>query len=49
MDNIAGSLGQAPRKIQERQLRHFAAADPHYGAGVATRLGTAALREEAAA
>ncbi len=39
MDNIAGSLGQAPRFIQERQLRHFLAADPAYGAGIARRLG----------
>ncbi|MCG5241817.1 catalase [Azospirillum doebereinerae] len=39
MDNIAGSLGQAPAAIQQRQLRHFLAADPAYGHGVAQRLG----------
>ncbi|CAO3419537.1 catalase [Azospirillum doebereinerae] len=39
MDNIAGSLGQAPAVIQQRQLRHFLAADPAYGQGVAQRLG----------
>ncbi|MGF7173697.1 catalase [Azospirillum doebereinerae] len=39
MGNIAGSLGQAPAAIQQRQLRHFLAADPAYGHGVAQRLG----------
>jgi len=39
MDNIAGSLGQAPEFIQQRQLNHFFAADPAYGAGIAKRLG----------
>ncbi len=41
MDNIAGSLGQAPAFIQQRQLKHFYAADPDYGAGIAKRLGVA--------
>ena len=42
MDNIAGSLGQAPDFIQRRQLAHFFAADPAYGAGIAKRLGVTA-------
>ncbi|MNV97804.1 Catalase [compost metagenome] len=50
MDNIANSLGEAPGFIQRRQLRHFFAADPAYGAGIAKRLGmtAAAASEEAA-
>ncbi|MBP2316796.1 catalase [Azospirillum soli] len=49
MDNIAGSLGQAPEFIQQRQLKHFFAADPAYGAGIAKRLGvTVAAAVEAA-
>ena len=39
MDNIAGSLRNAPLFIQQRQLKHFLAADPAYGEGVAKRLG----------
>ncbi|QCG89956.1 catalase [Azospirillum sp. TSH100] len=39
MDNIAGTLGKAPLFIQQRQLKHFLAADPAYGEGVAKRLG----------
>ncbi|PWC74322.1 catalase [Azospirillum sp. TSH64] len=39
MDNIAGSLRNAPLNIQQRQLNHFLAADPAYGEGVAKRLG----------
>ncbi|QCN99093.1 catalase (plasmid) [Azospirillum argentinense] len=50
MDNIANSLGEAPGFIQRRQLAHFFAADPAYGAGIAKRLGltAAAATEEAA-
>ncbi|MFC5358652.1 catalase [Azospirillum himalayense] len=50
MDTIANSLGEAPGFIQRRQLRHFFAADPAYGAGIAKRLGVtaAAATEEAA-
>ncbi|MGY0710799.1 catalase [Azospirillum argentinense] len=50
MDTIANSLGEAPLFIQRRQLRHFFAADPAYGAGIAKRLGVtaAAVTEEAA-
>jgi catalase len=32
--NIAGSLGQTSKEIQQRQLRHFHAAHPEYGAAV---------------
>ncbi|WP_434623482.1 catalase [Azospirillum sp. B2RO_4] len=39
MDNIAGSLGKVPLFIQQRQLKHFLAADPAYGEGIAKRLG----------
>ncbi|UEM05755.1 catalase [Skermanella rosea] len=48
MDNIAGSLGQAPAAIQRRQLAHFEKADPAYAEGVARRLPTqpAALAAE---
>jgi catalase len=38
MDNIAGTLGQAPVEIQKRQIQHFMKADPAYGHGVAARL-----------
>jgi catalase len=34
IDNIVGSLRQAPHEIQERQLEHFHKADPAYGEGV---------------
>jgi catalase len=39
IDNIVGSLMSVPREIQERQLVHFAKADPDYGRGVAEGLG----------
>ena len=39
IDNIVGSLGQAARRIQELQVRHFYKADPAYGNGVAKGLG----------
>ncbi len=39
IDNIVGSLGQAPRRIQELQISHFYKADPKYGEGVAKGLG----------
>jgi len=37
--NIAASLKNAPRRIQELQVQHFFQADPAYGAGVANALG----------
>jgi catalase len=49
IENIAGSLGQTPRRIQELQVRHFYKADPAYGTGVAKGLGldiTAVLAPE---
>jgi catalase len=39
IQNIAGSLGQAPKRIQELQVQHFYKADPAYGGGVAKLLG----------
>jgi catalase len=39
IDNIAGSLGNAPKRIQELQVQHFFKADPAYGTGVAEKLG----------
>ena len=39
ISNIVGSLGQAPKRIQELQVRHFYKADPAYGTGVAKGLG----------
>ena len=39
MDSIAGAMQGVPEFIQQRQIGHFAKADPAYGAGVAQRLG----------
>ncbi len=39
MDAIAGAMTGVPEFIQQRQIGHFAKADPAYGAGVAKRLG----------
>ena len=39
IDNIVGSLGQTPKRIQELQVKHFYKADPAYGTGVAQGLG----------
>jgi len=39
MDSIAGAMQGVPDFIQQRQIGHFAKADPAYGAGVAQRLG----------
>ena len=39
MDAIAGAMQGVPDFIQQRQIGHFAKADPAYGAGVAARLG----------
>lgn len=41
MDNIAAAMTGVPETIQQRQVAHFAKADPAYGAGVARRLGLA--------
>lgn len=39
MDNIASAMQGVPKEIVERQVVHFAKADPAYGAGVAKRMG----------
>jgi catalase len=39
ISNIVGSLSNAPKQIQERQIGHFMKADPAYGRGVAEGLG----------
>ena len=39
IENIVGSLGQAPQRIQKLQVSHFYKADPQYGLGVAEGLG----------
>jgi catalase len=36
--NIAGSLGNVPKDLQEKMVAHFAKADPAYGEGVAKAL-----------
>lgn len=41
MDNIAAAMQGVPKHIVERQVVHFAKADPAYGAGVAKRMGVA--------
>ena len=38
-DNTARSVGDAPREIQLRHVRHCLKADPAYGQGVAKALG----------
>ena len=42
VENIINAMKTVPREIQERQIAHFAKADPRYGAGVAKGLGFAA-------
>jgi catalase len=37
--NLVGAMQDVPRAIQERQIGHFAKADPAYGAAVAKGLG----------
>ena len=39
MENIAGSLKNAPVEIQKKMLVHFRKADPAYGDGIARELG----------
>lgn len=39
IENLVGAMKSVPGKIQERQLAHFAKADPGYGKGVAAGLG----------
>ncbi|VCU69775.1 Catalase [Pigmentiphaga humi] len=44
IDNIVGAMRSVPRAIQERQIAHFAKADPRYGAAVAEGLGIEAAQ-----
>ena len=44
IDNIVGSLGQAKREIQEKQVQHFKRADPEYGRRV--EAGLQAMRSK---
>lgn len=39
VNNIAGSLGQTPERIQKLQVSHFMKADPDYGQRLAAALG----------
>jgi catalase len=39
IENIVGSLKNAPVRIQEKQVQHFLKCDPAYGGGVAMGLG----------
>ncbi len=45
IENIVGSMKGIPQYIQERQIVHFAKADPEYGRGVAQGLGLKAPAE----
>jgi catalase len=38
-ENIARSIGEAPRQIQLRHVGHCLKADPAYGKGIADALG----------
>ncbi|MCL6626414.1 MAG: catalase [Alicyclobacillus shizuokensis] len=49
IDNVAASLGQADRAIQERMLPHFYRADADYGERVAKALGLESAARAAAA
>jgi len=46
--NIAASLKNAPRRIQELQVQHFFQADPAYGAGVANALDLSTAKANSA-
>ena len=39
MANIAGTLGKAPREIQEKMVAHFSRADQAYGDGISQAIG----------
>ena len=39
MDNISAAMAGVPSAIVQRQIAHFAKADPAYGVGVAQRMG----------
>ncbi|WP_394827538.1 catalase [Pendulispora albinea] len=44
VQNIVGALKTVPRAIQERQIAHFAKADPEYGARIAEALELGSAR-----
>jgi len=46
--NIAASLKNAPRRIQELQVQHFFQADPAYGVGVANALDLSTAKANSA-
>jgi catalase len=48
IQNLVGAMKSVPKEIQERQVAHFAKADPAYGEGVAKGLGIALPRPKAA-
>ena len=39
VENIAGTLKNVPKKIQDKMIEHFSRADKNYGDGVARKLG----------
>jgi catalase len=41
IQNLVSAMKSVPKEIQERQVAHFAKADPAYGEGVARELGLA--------
>jgi catalase len=41
IQNLVSAMKSVPKEIQERQVAHFAKADPAYGEGVARGLGIA--------
>jgi len=41
IQNLVSAMKTVPKEIQERQVAHFAKADPAYGEGVARGLGLA--------
>src|SRR3990170_7132055 len=41
IQNLVSAMKTVPKEIQERQIAHFAKADPAYGEGVARGLGLA--------
>lgn len=47
MDNIASAMQGVPKEIVERQVVHFAKADPAYGEGVAKRMGVSVPQDVA--
>jgi catalase len=48
IQNLVSAMKSVPKEIQERQVAHFAKADPAYGEGVARGLGIAVPKPKAA-